>query len=1031
MTIGSQAESGRSRGMQNSMRAVAARIPGLMILGLLLACLAAYAPRVRAVVPSGVRHFDIAAQPLATALVEFARQSDRQILFSTPVVESKRTDGIKGEFEPEVALRQLLKGSGLVFRVSGDDTISVDVPRPSEGVQAAGPGPRVAQGLSVPEPDRNKSESGEDRSSPERNSDEPAQELEEVVVTAGSRLRRSNEGPSPVVVISREDIERSGAAETREVMNRITQNAVSPDESGNASFLGASTVQLRGLPVGTTLLLLNGRRLGSSGANAAANFFDLNNIPLAAIERIEVLTDSASAIYGADAIGGAVNIVLKKDFTGVGANVRYGESSKGDAAERNASLALGGRSGAFSGLMVLDYFKRDPLRGTDRDLTSSDDFRRFGGQDLRSASSYPGNVYSLNFDPATGAPLPLPGLTSPFAGIPSGNGIGLTPADFAATDGVLNLFDGASYKTLQAAANRKSLFASGRYDLSNGVTFFSEVLYTNREQIVQLAPDVLFLGQFGLFTVPATNPFNPFGVPVGIDYRFTELGPRSNDATTNFVRFLVGAEGTLGERFDWQAYVLSDRDSSAIFNRNTINAFLHATVQQFLDSTDPNVALNVFSTTGNNNPDTLAAIIASGQTTDETATHAYMAEAVVRGPLLDLPAGPVNAALGVNYRREKLDFQVTGILDVFDDRDVRAAFAEVSVPLVGSAQQVPGVYSLELTAALRHDRYQDDQAPQLKSSTNPQFGLAWRPMQGLTVRGTYGTAFKEPTAFDLLLPRSSFVAFALDPARNNTLSTFSETFGGNKELAPERGQSVTAGLVWTPAFMPGASATVNFFRVKQEDFITALDVDTMLANEALFPGRVVRGPPLPGDPPGTPGPITSVDVSNINFGRLTVRGADLELQYAFPGTAYGQFVSTLAGTYVDSYEILVKPGTQPLNLVNHANSAGYPLRFKGNAALSWAGSGGWSATATLRYLNSYLDYDGLRRLPSQTLLDLQLGYRFGDEKAQGFLQGLRATFGIINLTDHQGDFSNSFAGYDPLQADLRGRFYYLNLQTNF
>jgi iron complex outermembrane receptor protein len=174
-----------------------------------------------------------------------------------------------------------------------------------------------------------------------------------------------------------------------------------------------------------------------------------------------------------------------------------------------------------------------------------------------------------------------------------------------------------------------------------------------------------------------------------------------------------------------------------------------------------------------------------------------------------------------------------------------------------------------------------------------------------------------------------------------------------------------------------------------------------------------------------------VDTSNINFGRLTVKGADVQLQYSFPSTSYGQFVTSLAGTYVDAYEILVTPGTEPLNLVNHANTAGYPLRFKGNAVLSWSGLGGWSASTTLRYLNSYLDYDGVRKLPSQTLLDLQVGYRFGDESTIRLLKGFQATFGVINLTNHQGDFSNSFAGYDSLQADLRGRFYYLNLQTKF
>src|SRR5262249_23167710 len=228
---------------------------------------------------------------------------------------------------------------------------------------------------------------------------------------------------------------------------------------------------------------------------------------------------SASAIYGADAIAGAVNVILKQDFTGVGANLHYGRSSEGDAAERDASLALGGHGGRFSGMVMVDYFQQDPLRDTDRSPTATDDYRRFGGQDLRSTSSYPGNVYSLSFDPVTGAALPLPGLSNPFAGIPTGtNGVGLKTSDFKATDGVLNLFDGATYKTLQAEANRKSVFASGRYRLSEDVSFFAEALYVNREQLVQFAPDALSLGQFGLFVVPATNPFNPFGVPVGVDY---------------------------------------------------------------------------------------------------------------------------------------------------------------------------------------------------------------------------------------------------------------------------------------------------------------------------------------------------------------------------------------------------------------------------------------------------------------------------------------------------------------------------------
>jgi iron complex outermembrane receptor protein len=299
------------------------------------------------------------------------------------------------------------------------------------------------------------------------------------------------------------------------------------------------------------------------------------------------------------------------------------------------------------------------------------------------------------------------------------------------------------------------------------------------------------------------------------------------------------------------------------------------------------------------------------------------------------------------------------------------------------------------------------------------------------LRGSYGEAFKAPTAFDLCQPRVSFPSSALDPSRANAPSEFIETFGGNSGLAPETGKSVSIGLVWEPSFAPGLRASLNEFRLEQEDFITTLSADLILANEALFPSRVVRAPPGPADPPGFAGQLISVDTSNINFGKITVKGADLQLEYAFPASAYGEFVSTLAGTYIDEFKILVTPGTEPINQVSHANDAGYPVRFKGNAGLSWSGLSGWSAAATARYLASYTDYDGVRKLPSQTLLDLQMGYRFGSHSAMRLLEGLETTAGVINLTDNQGHFSNNFAGYDSQQMDIRGRFYYVNLKARF
>lgn len=972
-------------------------------------------------------NFDIPAQSLGASLKDLAHQAGVQILFEESTVSGLSAPALQARQSVEQALRALLRNTGLVYVASGD-AIAVrksfhlqneSTKPPHEDARSreikdeggAAGGQRIAQAA-----DSETSAGAEGPEAPGMIRDE----LEMVVVT-GSRLKRIEAaGPSPVHVITRQEIDRSGAATVREVLNTVTQNANSRDESGNATFLGASTVQLRGLPLGTTLVLLNGRRIGASAAQVASNFFDLSNVPLEAVERIEVLTDSASAIYGADAVGGAVNIILKQDFDGAGAGVRYGTSSKSDADERQASFTIGGNGDKLSGLLVLDYYDRDLLHASDRELTHTNDFTRFGGDDLRSTFSYPANVYSLDGSP-------LPGLTGSFAGVPAGtDGVGLTPADFAATDGVLNKFETSPYQTLQSGADRKSAFASGRYRITPQTTVFAEALYTHRRQVVDMPPDALPLGQFGFFVVPANNPFNPFGVPVGVDYRFVELGPRTNDATTDFSRFVVGASGEWG-RADWEVYWLGDRDETDVVNGATLNAFLNIpVVQQFLDSSDPNVALNVFSTTGNNNPQTLAAMLDATATVDDLNSRASMAEAVVRAPLWSLPGGPMSAVLGVNLRREKVDFLSPLAGDLRDQRRSKSAFAEIAVPLVGPEQGIPGVSSLELTGAVRHDDYDD-----FDSSTEPQFGLTWRPWRNLLLRASYGESYKAPTAFQLFFSRLTLPENAFDPRRGGEPSDFIRILGGNPDLDPEQGTSTSFGFIWEPRFASGLSVSMNAFRVRQDDFITALDTDQLLANEALFPGRVVRGSPAPTDPPGFAGPIISIDSSNINFGGITTEGLDGELQYAFPPGAWGELVASVYFTYIDEYEVRLTPGTSPQNGVDQASDAGYPLRFRGAAGLTWNLRGVWSATLNTRYSGSYTDYDGIHELPSQTLLDLQVQRNFGTRSGLWLFEGLEATLGVTNLTDEQGEFSRAFAGYDYQRADIRGRFFYLNLKARF
>jgi iron complex outermembrane receptor protein len=962
---------------------------------------------------------------LNVALESLVKQTGVQLLYDVKQVEGLRTPGVSEAASPQAAVDALLKGTALTIKTDASGAILIAAPLSkrvtamAEDTDAARL--RLAQAGREATPTtggRTADQAARDRSGVAPSVDISTFTLDEIIVT-GSRLKRLEvEGPSPVVVITREEIERSGATTAREVLNTVTQNAVSRDESGLGTFLGASTVQLRGLPLGTTLMLINGRRVGSSGPTVSANLFDLNNIPLGAIERIEVLTDSASAIYGADAVGGAVNLILRNDFTGAGASVRFGRSSEGDADERNAALTFGGKGESFSGLVVLDFFDRDPLRGKDRKLGSTWDLSRLGagGTDFRESTAYPANLYG--FDPDTFEFAPLPGLTTPLAASPPGtDGVGLTPADFAASDGTHSLFDPGPYQTLQAEAKRKSVFASGRYVAASAVELFAEALYTHRDQIIEFAPQPVSFA-----TVPASNPFNPFGVDVWADYRLLELGPRAYEQTSEFSRFLVGASGPLGQHFDWQVYALADEDASDLFNRGVADA---ATLQSFLDSTDPSVALNVFSTTGNNNPQTLAALRAAGESTDELSTRSRMAEAVLRGALFNVPAGPVSMVLGLNARHERVDYlRGSENITLRDERDIKAAFAELSLPLVGAAQGIPAVHSLELTAAIRHDDNSD-----FESSTNPQFGVMWRPVPSLLLRSSYGEAFKAPSAFHLGLLPLTLPFAALDPLRGDTPSPFLLRLGGNRDLKPETGKAWSAGLVWEPAFAPGFSAMLSGFRVEQEDFITVVLPDVILANEDLFPGRVVRAPVDPSDPTGFAGQIISVDSSFANFGRLTVKGADGQLKYAFPRTTYGEFAASLGATYIDEYEIFVTPGVAPSNEVNQANAAGYPVRLKGNAGVNWSSSSGWSAGMIARYLNSYTDYDGMRELPSQTWLDVQVGRRF-DNLPLLSLDNVEATLGVTNLTDNQGDFSNNF-GYDFVQSDIRGRFFYVSLKARF
>lgn len=944
--------------------------------------------------------FDIPPQSLRSALMQVAQNQKIHIFFNEDEVRALSTKGLKGRFSTKEAIERLLEGTRLAASFDGRSAVAIRAKGEGRRSGVSGGAPISGPTLLAQTPSQGASATTTHRG-------------EKIEVTGSRVTRLDGIGPSPVITISREEIERSGAATVREVLNQLPQNAVSFDEGG-ATFAGVSFAQLRGLKRGATLVLLNGKRLSPSGI--VQDIFDLNNIPLAAVERIEVLLDTASAIYGADALGGAINFILRRGYEGAAIGGRFGTSYKSDATERQGSLVVGKAFDRLSAMVALEAFHRDGITHDARSLTADKDYRRFGGPDLRSTSSFPANVYSL---PGAGN---LPGLSSRSAGAPLGtSGASLRPGDFLA--GALHRFEEAPYRTLIPESRRSGVLGVLEYQFEYGPSAYLEALYSKNHQALISPPAALTGGSAGSFRVPASNPFNPFGVAVGVDYRFLELGAQQLDLDAQFWRVVAGAKGTFARRFEWDLSLSADRESGEVSRRGGIN---QAAARAALADTSAATALNVFSSLGNNNPGTLAAI--RSDTLDTGETEALSAEAVLRGPLFRLPSGEIQFAVGASARREEAELIQTVGGFPRQERDVQAVFGEVVIPLLastGGLRYTP----LELTLAGRYDRYSD-----FGSTTNPQAGLLWRPLSNFVARISGGTAFKPPTLRQGAQGRTESQVVVTDPLRGNESVTVQFFAGGAPPgvLEPETAKSVTVGFSWEPTQISGLSLGADVYRIHLDKNIQGLAAAVLLVNPDLFPDRIARAAPTPQDvAAGRPGRLLSVDVSTTNYGYVESRGIDVNATWKGPASKVGRFIAALNATYVDRFDVALTPGAAPIGSVSRAAGPGNPVRFRAAGSLNWTSpSSALSATVSGRYLGRYIDFDGTRQLGDDFWFDIQGRYSFATHYPEP-LRKLSVTVGVINVANKQGDFSNNALGYDFQRADMRGRFFYLAAQKEF
>jgi len=972
----------------------------------------------------------VPAEDLSPALQQVATTYELQVLYPTQVAKDLKTHGAAGTFTADDALKAVLSGTGLSYKYLDASTVTVFAATAPTEAAAGGQdranttqdnskeaGKNSSQEFRVAQVDQGKTTSD---SSVERQNEEVSKKkfvLQEVVVT-GSRLAlTASQSAQDVKTYTSEQIAQSGQTTVSDFLNTLPSVSIAVGENYFQTGLGSTTVQLRGLPYGTTLVLINGRRIETSGSQSGNDFFDLNNIPLAAVERIEVVADGSSAIYGSDAIAGVVNIILKRNFDGFEASAKYGWASSID--ETNASAAWGKRldKGSFS--IIGSYQTRGELDSGKRSITANNNYQSLGGTDNNLNMCNPGNIFSAD------GVTPLPGLGSAtYAAVPVGYTGKPSVQEFQGTAGTLNECSIGLGATIIAPTHRAGVYAQGSYQLTPKLELFTELMYSHVEEFTYLGYQGLF-GQPGFqsFTASAANPYNPFGTTVGVAELFTTLPRLGENTVTDFFRPLVGARGSFVGSWDWEVSAWSSEDRTR--NTGPLQILDTTAIQNALNSPDPAQALNPFVAGPPGSYSLLRSFFSDTLTYFKGREQAI--NGFVRGQVLELPSGPIALVFGSEYNRDLLSSDVVSGFgppntQATYQRNSAAVFGEARIPIWANHSNPQAGDTIAATVAGRYDHFSD-----FGSITTPQFSAEWRPAETLLFRATYAEAFKAPPLLDLYAPQTVRQQTVTDPLTGQ-IDFVTATRGGNANLSAETGRSHTVGLVYSSDAIRNLRVSVTNWEVRENKAIQPVNAQFIVDNENLYSGRVLRGPPGPN---GQPGPITSVNATFINFGSIEVAGLDFQIDYHYQ-THFGTLSSSVAATNTYRYREALVPGAAPIDAASNAQDSGdWAPRWKGAVKIGWT-RGPFSANLDGRYVGRYQDYDSTRQIGNFWLFDGNLRYDVEKnfEATRRWTRGAYIEFGGVNLFNKLPQFSNyNFGtfGYDPAQADIRGRFLYVEL----
>lgn len=856
--------------------------------------------------------------------------------------------------------------------------------------------------------------------------------IEEITVT-GSRIKRKDlTAVGPLTILDQQLIKNTGITNMETLLQRLPASAGFGGNQTAAYWVsngwGTPQVNLRGLGINRTLVLLNGRRLvyGGTGANSSV---DLSMIPMAIIKQVEVLKDGASAIYGADAVAGVVNIITDDEFNGFEANAKFGITEKGDGEEYLLDLTWGASNdrGALVASISYQDNKPSPLAdrvpcplASDSETTCNGSTSTAGGRAVYIDDA--GDLIRINFNNEPG------GKT------------------WEAFDRAIH---GYNYNVNFNAVNpikRLSFSSFGHYDVTDDIRLFGEMMYTNRRSTQPASPNTL-----KNFDIAADHPTNPTGQDLTVERRrLVELGERIFLQEVNTFRIVVGVEGSFGQDWTWDAAMNWGRNTGTDTITNVVN------LERFGETLDTDICgtngipCGDYLGVGNISQDVLDYL--PFDMTDTGGNEQLSMTANISGPLFDLPAGVVGFAAGLEYREDSGwqqpdSLKVLGIANsnaedpISGTTKAKEVYAELSIPLLTDA---PFAKALELNLALRYSDYDA-----FKADTNYKVGVNWQILDSFKIRGTYATAFRVPNVPELFGGISEGNLTTTDPCSGwDSLDANSNIYkncqaagvpagyiqlgntilterGGNPDLDPEDARSLTIGAVWQPEFADGLSLTVDYFDIKITNAITEPSGSVKLSqcyesdnlsHDFCRPVHHQRN--------SVTGVVDYLSAQKTNAGSERMKGVDVGIVYNFEAMSLNNTIDAQI-SYLDTYERTTFDGDAAFTLDGFigAGFGGYP-KWRANVSLNTVAEM-WSATYSIQYIGSGDDFfatDGIgSHMGAVMYHNIQGTYNVTEE--------LVVALGIDNLWNKKAPRVASWTdgNTDTMTYDLAGRRGYVRL----